>query len=280
MPTTLRDLLDLLPRPGRRTHHITCAIAVQLLLIAMIAMHSTIGAVSAVAVLAIIQLVLIHLAAADRHRDLIAGAEVREQALLAELADANTDDLTGLLTRRFIYQHLTATNADIPVTVAFCDADDLKAINTRLSHAAGDDYLLAITERLTTVVIPGDTLVRLGGDEFAIATTQTPDQLTAGLIEALHEPTVIAGERMPVLISVGIFPTTGGDAHTGLGCAEAAMRTAKQHHSGIERYDPDRDGTPLPKGVRPTIRRRDQRPTTPLPGNPDLHLTPRRDGSS
>jgi diguanylate cyclase (GGDEF)-like protein len=278
MPTTLLDLLDLLPWLGRRTHHITCAIALQLLLIAVLVMHSSIGAVS-VAVLAIIQLVLIHLAAADRHRDLIAGTEAREQALLAELADANTDDLTGLLTRRFIYQHLTATNADIPVTVAFCDADDLKAINTRLSHAAGDDYLLAITERLTTVVIPGDTLVRLGGDEFAIATTQTPDQLTAALIEALYEPAVIAGETLPVRISVGIFPSTGGDAHTGLGCAEAAMRTAKQHHSGIERYDPDRDGTPLPKGVRPTIRRRDQRPTIPLPGNPDLHLTPRRDGS-
>ena len=263
MSTTLRDLLDLLPRPGRRTHHITCAISVQLLLIAMIALHSTIGAVS-VAVLAIIQLLLIHLAAADRHRDVIAATEAREQALLAELADANTDDLTGLLTRRFIYQHLNATTADIPVTVAFCDADDLKAINSRLSHAAGDDYLLAITERLTAVVQPGDTLVRLGGDEFAIATTQTPDQLTAGLLEALDEPTVIAGETMPVRISVGIFATTGGDAHIGLGCAEAAMRTAKRHHSVIERYDPVRDGTPLPKGVRPIIRRRDRPPATPV----------------
>jgi hypothetical protein len=74
---------------------------------------------------------------------------------------------------------------------------------------------------------------------------------------------VIAGETLPVRTSVGIFPTTGGDAYTALGCAEAAMRTAKQHRIVTEHYDPDRDGTPMPKGVRPAIRRRDLRPAAP-----------------
>lgn len=253
--STLRDLLDLLPRPGHRTHPLTHVIFVQLLTLAMIAFHNPAGTVT-MTVLAIGQLLFIHVAGARRHRD----RDVREQALRADLVEANTDAVTGLPTRRFVYRHLNATPTDTAVIVAFCDADGLKAINTRLSHAAGDGYLAALAERLSHTLLPNDVLVRLGGDEFAIATSQPPHQLAAALARALHEPALIAGVAMPLLISVGIFPTTGGDAHTALGCAEAAMRTAKKRRSGIEHYDPYRDGIPLPRGVRPTIRPRDQQP--------------------
>ena len=265
MPATLRDLLDLLPRPGRRIAPITYAIAIQGLIIAMIAMHSPVGAVTTVA-LAIIQLLFIHVGAVRRHRELIAERDAREQALLAELAEANTDDVTGLPTRRFVYRHINGALADGHLSVAFCDVDGLKAINDRLSHAAGDDSLAAAADRLRDVVLSGDTLVRLGGDEFAIATSQTPNQLGAALARALRVPAVIAGAPMPVRISVGIFPTTGGDSHTALGCAEAAMRTAKRCRSFIEYYDATRDGVPLPRGVRPALRRRDERPEPPFTG--------------
>ena len=247
----LRDVLDLVPRLGHRIHHITHAIWVQVLTLAMIALHSPLGTVTMV-VLAIIQLLFIRICAVRR-----------EQALLAELAEANTDAVTGLPTRRFVYRHLNDTPTDTAVTVAFCDADGLKAINTRLSHSAGDDYLAALAQRLSHVVGPDDILVRLGGDEFAIATTQPAGALAAALGRALDASVVIAGETMPLRVSVGLFPTTGGDAHTALGCAEAAMRTAKQRRSFIEHYDPDRDGIPLPAGIRPTIRPRDQRSTPP-----------------
>ena len=254
----LRDLLDLVPRPGHRIHHLTHAIWVQVLTLGMIALHSPLGTATMI-VLAIIQLLLIHVRAARRDRDLTTDRDLREQALLAELAEANTDTVTGLPTRRFVYQHLNDTPTDTAVTVAFCDADGLKAINTRLSHTAGDDYLAALAQRLSHVIGPDDLLVRLGGDEFALATTQPANQLAAALGQALQEPAVIAGETLPIRVSVGLFPTTGGDAHTALGCAEAAMRTAKQRRSGIERYDPDRDGIPLPAGLRPPVRPRDQR---------------------
>ncbi|MGI5185499.1 GGDEF domain-containing protein [Dactylosporangium sp. CA-152071] len=257
--STFRDLLDLIPRPGHRTRPLTYAICVLLLMLVMIALidpYSTYGTVIMV-VLAISQVLFIHVNAARRDRE----RDAREHALLAELAEANTDGVTGLRTRRFIYRHLDATPTDTAVTVAFCDADGLKAINTRLSHAAGDGYLAALAERLAHALLPDDLLVRLGGDEFAIATSQPPHQLAAALARALqHETALIAGEAMPVLASVGIFPTTGGDAHTALGCAEAAMRTAKQRRSCIEHYDPCRDGIPLPRGVRPAARPRDQQP--------------------
>jgi diguanylate cyclase (GGDEF)-like protein len=256
--STFRDLLDLIPRPGHRTRPLTYVIYGQLLTLVMIAViepYRTYGTVIMV-VLTIRQVLFIHVKAArhDRARD------THTRALLAELTEANTDGVTGLRTRRFIYRHLDATPTDTAVTVAFCDADGLKAINTRLSHAAGDGYLAALAERLSDVLRPNDLVVRLGGDEFAIVTSQAPHQLAAALTRALHEPALIAGEAMPVRASVGIFPTTGGDAHTALGCAEAAMRTAKQRRSRIEHYDPQRDGIPLPRGVRPAVRRRDQQP--------------------
>jgi diguanylate cyclase (GGDEF)-like protein len=217
----LRDLLDLVPRPGHRIHHLTYAIWVQVLTLGMIALRSPLGTVTMV-VLAIIQLLCIGVCVVRR-----------EQALLAELAEANTDAVTGLPTRRFVYRHLNDTPADTAVTVAFCDADGLKAINTRLSHTAGDDYLAALTHRLSHVVGPDDLLVRLGGDEFAIATTQAAGPLAAALARALHAPAVIAGETMPLRVSVGLFPTTGGDAHTALGCAEAPC-VPKQRRRFIE----------------------------------------------
>jgi diguanylate cyclase (GGDEF)-like protein len=196
-------------------------------------------------------------------REQVDAAVHRESLLRAELVEANTDHLTGLSTRRFIYRHLDDAASDTDVTVVFVDADGLKAINDRLGHGAGDDHLAVIAGRLSAATVADDVLVRLGGDEFALASARTPDQVAAALTAALHAPTVIAGQLIPLRVSVGIVRTPGGDAHTALSCAEAAMRTAKRHRSFIEHYRANRDGKPLPRGVRPAIRPRDQRPDTP-----------------
>jgi GGDEF domain-containing protein len=68
-----------------------------------------------------------------------------------------------------------------------------------------------------------------------------------------------------VQLSIGICHLGGGDAHTALGRADLAMYTAKRRRSGIEHYDPARDGVPQPRGVRPAVRHRD-RSTAACPG--------------
>jgi diguanylate cyclase (GGDEF)-like protein len=112
-------------------------------------------------------------AAADRSRaarDRAAAAADREH-LLAELERAHLDDLTGAYRRGMgeiavINEIERARRSDQALVLAYIDSDDLKGVNDREGHAAGDALLRDLVALLRSKLRPYDPVVRWGGDEF------------------------------------------------------------------------------------------------------------------
>lgn len=101
---------------------------------------------------------------------------------------AITDSLTGLYNRHYLDSHLAAclerSKANgRPLAVAVIDIDFFKAVNDAHGHAAGDQVLREIAERLGNAIRASDLAARLGGEEFVLVMTDT-DMDTARAIAA------------------------------------------------------------------------------------------------
>ena len=164
--------------------------------------------------------------------------ELRERAL--------HDSLTGLPNRALFLDRARhaverGQRHGAPLAVAFFDLDDFKAINDTHGHAAGDELLRAIAQRLVACVRPADTVARLGGDEFAVLLEETdlPSATAAvqRMLELTCRPVPLAGTEVVVHSSIGLTVSTAVDTTPDqlLAQADAAMYSAKQR--GKHRYD-------------------------------------------
>lgn len=112
-------------------------------------------------------------AASDRRRS--AGDRNRAtlviEGLEADLEAAQVDPLTGALGRERGELALQdevdrARRGDGQFILAFIDVDDLKGLNDRDGHAAGDEALRALVSAMRANFRSFDPIVRYGGDEF------------------------------------------------------------------------------------------------------------------
>jgi diguanylate cyclase len=131
------------------------------------------------------------------------------------------DALTGLPNRILFAQRLDEAMAHGKFVLIFVDLDDFKEVNDRYGHAAGDDLLRAVGERLAQCVADGDTLARIGGDEFAILIDgvgdhgEEPEIAAARLRAALRDPFPVQGSSLRVKASMGLVrPAIGGIPQT------------------------------------------------------------------
>jgi diguanylate cyclase (GGDEF)-like protein/PAS domain S-box-containing protein len=157
------------------------------------------------------------------------------------------DPLTGLANRelfadRVSLAHRRHRRYGKGLAVAFVDLDDFKTVNDALGHAAGDDLLRSVAERLTARFRATDTVARVGGDEFAVLLDETrsvndAEHLAGEIVELFDEPFMLAGRRLRVGASVGIAPMVGGgddarDVEELVADADLAMYAAKQAGKG------------------------------------------------
>jgi diguanylate cyclase (GGDEF)-like protein len=150
---------------------------------------------------------------------------------------AGTDPLTGLVNRAAFWQHLAlatrAVDPAAPPAVLFIDLDDFKAVNDSLGHAAGDQLLAAVADRIRACVRGDDVVARLGGDEFAVLLAAGgPDrapQVAGRLVEDLRLGVRLPGTTVTVTASVGGAPALAGDTPESLlHRADTEMYSAKR----------------------------------------------------
>src|SRR5215203_5182582 len=149
------------------------------------------------------------------------------------------DSLTGLPNRALFLDRLVhalsrakrqaAQDEAGGVAVMYMDLDDFKRFNDSLGHAAGDQLLVGVAERVTGGLRLGDTFARFGGDEFAILLEDLEDAVQAAGVAArikqdLSAPFEVDGHQAVVTSSIGVVVAAPGE--TGEGYAEELMRRA------------------------------------------------------
>ncbi len=165
------------------------------------------------------------------------------------------DKLTGLPNRVLFEEMLEnaisrARRHDLGVGVIFLDLDNFKLVNDSLGHAAGDQLLAQLGERLRVCTRETDLVARQGGDEFLLLLsdleralepppgTETAlvvaESVAARVHEALAEPFNLHGTEFIASGSIGIslFPQDALDAESLMKNADAAMYQSKRQEPG------------------------------------------------
>ena len=150
--------------------------------------------------------------------------------------DALTSLPNRLLFRDRLSQELASAIAGTQRgALLYVDLDHFKKVNDTVGHAAGDQLLQIVAQRLRACIKDGDTVARLAGDEFTVILRQVggPDaarQIAARIIESLQQPVNVAGRDHYVCASIGVtmFPDDGNSIEDLMRNADLAMYQAKE----------------------------------------------------
>lgn len=175
--------------------------------------------------------------------------ETRRELSLREAAEANVswlahyDALTELPNRRMLNDFVCEFDAVLArnrskgmYAVYSIDLDGFKKINDLYGHAAGDQLLKIVAERLISL-FPNDLVVRLGGDEFVVVakTSEKADvlQIATQTLQMLRTPMRLDGIQVEVGASIGIVvhPLQAFTLETAIRRADIAMYAAKKSPS-------------------------------------------------
>lgn len=157
---------------------------------------------------------------------------------------AHYDSLTGLPNRtlfkdRLRQEIIRGERKEKNFGVLFLDLDMFKSINDSLGHAAGDELLKVVADRLKVTLRNADSIARLGGDEFTIMVTDLAldyekninylTRLCEKIIDVIKQPMEIGGHEISATCSVGVtvYPVDADNVEDLLRNADSAMYYAK-----------------------------------------------------
>lgn len=161
---------------------------------------------------------------------------------------ARYDSLTGLSNRHRMAHHIEATltafrQARRSCALMMLDLDRFKHVNDTLGHAAGDELLKQVAERLTRAIDRECEIGRLGGDEFQVLLPDIDDrgvlgELAMKVIAMLRQPYSLAEGRCVIGASVGIAiaPHDGVGREDIVRAADLALYAAKNGGRGQYRF--------------------------------------------
>ncbi|AKU90363.1 GAF domain/GGDEF domain protein [Vulgatibacter incomptus] len=166
---------------------------------------------------------------------------------------AETDALTGLPNFRALLARLEeevkrAHRYQHPLSAVMVDLDDLKTINDRLGHAAGNRAIVALAQTISAELRETDFAARYGGDEFVLLLPHAVAEQAWRFAERLRRDMsgVRISEDMPLRGSFGVASlerTPEGSAEALLRAADAALYRAKREGRNRVCVEPPVGGT-------------------------------------
>ena len=180
-----------------------------------------------------------------------------ERANLRHRRRADSDDLTGILTRRAFVEQAERRLAQAPTegTLLFFDIDHFKSINDAHGHAVGDEVLLAFAGLVGSRLSEDDLFARWGGEEFVLLLAKddfVTGRRVAEEIRRAFAATVFGGSGgvFSATVSVGLSAPAlaGPDLDRLIAWADAGVYAAKRAgRDRVEAVDPAVE----PVGARP-----------------------------
>jgi diguanylate cyclase (GGDEF)-like protein len=146
--------------------------------------------------------------------------------------DNRHDALTALPNRRAFEERLSVEVArtsryERPLSLCLLDLDELKAVNDRLGHPAGDEVLRGVARILDTSRLTDDCF-RIGGDEFAIVMPDTTRKEASIAAARIAEQVRNAGLGDGTIdVSTGVAGITDTDPAALLAAAQSELLAAK-----------------------------------------------------
>jgi len=164
---------------------------------------------------------------------------------------ATTDFLTGTCNRRQLLTRCEEEMSrlvrvrqdkelDAPIGFIMIDIDHFKKVNDTYGHAAGDEVIRELAQRLRGVIRQHDIIGRYGGEEFLVALPQTAESQLRSVAERLWScvrstPFRFEEKEIAVTISLGVAASTAQDDRYEKIVSRADDALYRSKHEGRDR---------------------------------------------